>query len=193
MAEKPLKPDAKRFDVFISYCSEDNQLARRLRNGLVHRGLACWLDTEQLKPGEDWTRALRQAIDESRLCILVLGRHAEDKPWVSKEWALVQASAWDRSDLAVVPVLLDDVDAPAFLRKWQSLRCDRRPADVERVCSQIAKTIERPEANRDATEVGTQDERATTQRFRDILDALRVAQVVLDKQGGDKQGGGSDE
>jgi hypothetical protein len=183
--DEPLEVRPKGFDVFISYSHEDKRLAQSIRNGLVHRGLACWLDEEQLKPGDDWSKVLREAISDSRLCLMVLGRHAEDKPWVSREWAFVQASAWDRSDLTVIPVLLDNVELPAFLRKWQSLRCDRRPAAIEHVCSQVARTIEQETEPHDSLNSTEPDASRTAQRFRQIVKTLKLARVASQDQSSD--------
>ena len=41
------------YSCFISYSHADNEFARRLHDALQERGIRCWLDEKQLKPGDD--------------------------------------------------------------------------------------------------------------------------------------------
>ncbi len=49
--------------VFIAYAAEDLPVARRLCDALREHGCSPWLDKEQLLPGQNWPRAIEQAID----------------------------------------------------------------------------------------------------------------------------------
>jgi hypothetical protein len=162
----------KTFDIFISHSSKDDAMARAIRNDLAHRGVECWLDKENLKPGDDWTRALTKALDESRMCLLVISGDAEPKSWVSNEWAMIQAKAWDRKDLSVVPILLDDAELPTFTRRWPSLRCKSQPADIRRVCAEVLERLETEPVG--GSESPARDQEDTIKRFRELSEQLQV-------------------
>jgi hypothetical protein len=179
---------SKHFDVFISYASEDSEFVRSIRTRLANRNLTCWFDQEQLKPGQDWSKALKDAISDSRLCLIVIGRHVQDKPWLSKEWALILASTWDQSDLAVLPVLVDNADLPTFLRKWQYFRCERTSVDVDDVCNRVEQTFERKASQKTYLAAGEPEKTKAIERFEDILRLLEA-----DKGKRRKQRGSSDE
>ena len=176
--QKTPEPDdssvPKHFDVFISYASEDKAFVRSIRNSLAHRDLACWFDQEQIKAGQDWSKALQDAIKDSRLCLIVIGVHSQDKPWLSKEWAFIQAITWDQADLAVLPVLVDDADLPMFLRRWQSLRCKRTPADIEYVCKRVEQTIELKKSKKTYKAAEEPEKAKAVERFKDILQLLEA-------------------
>jgi len=53
------------FDVFLSHNSNDKPTVRALKQALVERGLKCWLDEEQLRPGLSWQDLLKQGIKGS--------------------------------------------------------------------------------------------------------------------------------
>ncbi len=51
--------------VFVAYVAEDLELARRLCDALSAAGCAPWLDKDKLMPGQNWPRALDNAIEVS--------------------------------------------------------------------------------------------------------------------------------
>lgn len=184
MTDKPPdKPDTtsekkreRGFDIFISHASEDTELARSLRDALSGRGVKCWFDDEDLKPGENWSQTLREAIDRSQMCLLVLSKASvASKPWISREWSLIQSSAWERDNLAILPVLLDRVEAPTFLRRWNSLRCDSRRTNVERLAAEIAARLSSAQSNQEKG-LTKRDRAEAAERFRNILGALERAE-----------------
>jgi len=125
-----------------------------------------------LKPGEDWEAGIKRAIDDSKMCVLVVSKDFETKPWVTHEWAMVQEKAWDRADLLVIPLLLDGVDPPTFVRPWSSVRCQRRTADVERVCSQLVERLAEPPGPSEKSPGETHKD--TVERFKKISQALEA-------------------
>ena len=183
--EHDVSPVSKRFDVFISYASEDSALVHSIRNRLAALDIACWLDQEQIKPGQDWSKALQEAISDSRLCLIVIGGHAQEKPWLSKEWALILASTWNEPDLAVLPVLVDDADLPTFLRKWQSFRCTRTPADIDYVCKRVEQTIELKASQKTYSAAAEPEKAKAIERFKAILKRLEADRGKRHKQSGD--------
>jgi TIR domain len=56
--------------VFISYVREDSRQVDRLQDRLAAAGLDVWRDTASLWPGQDWRRAVRQAIEDGALVFI---------------------------------------------------------------------------------------------------------------------------
>jgi TIR domain len=66
--------------VFISYAREDRESAERLYKYLdTIPGVLPWLDIRALLPGDNWARAIGEALKESRLVILVLSNKSVSK------------------------------------------------------------------------------------------------------------------
>ena len=51
--------------VFIAYVTEDAEAAGRLCDGLQAAGFSPWMDARKLLPGQNWPRAIENAIETS--------------------------------------------------------------------------------------------------------------------------------
>ncbi len=51
--------------VFLAYAVEDRSAAERLFDGFLENGLDPWMDSRKLLPGQNWPRAIEQAISVS--------------------------------------------------------------------------------------------------------------------------------
>lgn len=119
MAAEPTDP----FDVFLSYHSGDAQWVATLKAALEGRGVRVWLDSEQIRPGDQFPRALAGAIGAVRSIVIVLSPGAIASPWVEEEFNLALAHRRH-----VIPVLIANAEPPGFLkgRTWVDFRDDSR-------------------------------------------------------------------
>jgi hypothetical protein len=65
--------------VFVAYVAEDLKLARRLCEALSKAGCSPWLDKDKLMPGQNWPRALDNAIEISDAFIACFSSRSIDK------------------------------------------------------------------------------------------------------------------
>lgn len=103
-----------RFDVFLSHSIADAAEVEKLAHKLRDAGVTLFLDRWQLVPGEPWQEALEQALSQSAVCAVLIGK--EHGRWQNEE----MRSALERKDVRVIPVLLPDSkeeDLPLFLRR----------------------------------------------------------------------------
>ena len=104
-------PDAP--TVFVSYVEEDREAARRLFDALRGRGLAPWLDEEDLRVGERWDPRLEQAIADCDYFVVLQSRHLDERDvsYVYKEVeiALEKQSRQRPGLVFILPVRIDDV------------------------------------------------------------------------------------
>lgn len=125
------------FDVFFSYNSQDKATVLPLAEALGQRGLAVWLDEEQLPPGLPHQPLLEQAIRESRSVAVLVGQSGIG-PWENEEMQAALALAV-RDKRPVIPVLLSDTptqpNLPLFLsnRTWVDLRPAISEAGLDRL------------------------------------------------------------
>jgi hypothetical protein len=169
--------------VFVSYAQEDKDVAQALARKLNARGISTWLDTEKIRGGENWDENLRQAIDTSRLCIvLVSDKTTPPAAKMSREWATIQDSTWRRSDLSVCPILLDDdVAVPRFLRRWQGLRLSRKAEDIDEAVENIVDIVQR-DPSEQIVEPSERDVSETVSRFSEIAQTLQESQKAGRKE-----------
>ena len=56
-------PESRPPRVFLSYASDDRDLALRLANELRQFGIDVWFDAYNLAPGDDWRSAITEALE----------------------------------------------------------------------------------------------------------------------------------
>lgn len=72
-------------DVFISYKSEDEALAMRVRALLEANGVPCWIAARDIQPGENYAADIPAAIESAQVLVLILTENAQTSPWILKE------------------------------------------------------------------------------------------------------------
>jgi len=71
--------------LFISYASEDRNLASHVLSFLESSGLKCWMAPRDIRPAADWAVSIIDGIDSSSAMVLILSRYSNDSPQVRRE------------------------------------------------------------------------------------------------------------
>jgi len=72
-------------DVFISYPSANKALADAICHHLESRGIRCWIAPRDILPGENYAKALYDAIDTSKVFLLVFSGNTNNSPHIMSE------------------------------------------------------------------------------------------------------------
>ena len=91
-------------DVFISYASGDKQTADAIVAALEARDLRCWIAPRDVAPGSNYAEALIQAINQSRLMVLVFSSKSNESPQVMRE---VERAA--SKGIPILPFRIEDL------------------------------------------------------------------------------------
>jgi formylglycine-generating enzyme required for sulfatase activity len=124
--------------IFVSHSSKDREIVVRLCHGLETRGIACWISSRDVAPGENYQEAIVRAISRARVMILVFTQNANNSDEIKKEISLAS-----QHKLTVIPVRLEDVvPSAAFAyelatRQWINM-FDDWDAAIKRLQQQIA-------------------------------------------------------
>jgi hypothetical protein len=103
------------------------------------RGLNVWLAEENIQPGDSIYAATSGAMEDATVIVLLISTAAIASPYCRREWSEALAASWGDPPKRLFPVLLDDVEIPAFLSSFQTVRA-RGIADLEFVTDLIART-----------------------------------------------------
>jgi hypothetical protein len=109
-------------DIFISHSSKDADIAKTICGALEKRGLACWIASRDVAPGQNFQEAIVLAIRAVKVMVLVFSDNANNSDEIKKELALA-----NRYNLVVIPARVEDVvPSPAFelelsTRQWINL------------------------------------------------------------------------
>jgi hypothetical protein len=98
--------------VFLSYASQDAQVALQLCEALRAAGIEVWFDQSELRGGDAWDASIRKQIKSCALFIPIVSHTTHDRieGYFRLEWKL----AVDRSHLIaadqafLLPVVIDD-------------------------------------------------------------------------------------
>jgi hypothetical protein len=90
--------------IFITYSSKDQKVARTICTALENRGLACWISSRNVKPGQNYQEQIVKAIRGARVMVLVFTANANNSNEIKKELALAS-----QNNLVVIPVRIEDV------------------------------------------------------------------------------------
>jgi tetratricopeptide (TPR) repeat protein len=100
--------------VFISYASEDTQIAHRLSDALRQRKLVVWLDKAELRGGVDWDNEIRRRIKDCGYVIPLISPNSEgrDEGYFRLEWRLAAERTHHMADDKpfLIPLVVHGVD-----------------------------------------------------------------------------------
>jgi TIR domain-containing protein len=97
--------------VFISYSSDERELAEAMCARLEQLGLDCWIAPRNIPPGDVYASAIVDAIESAVAFVLLLTATANESDHVFRELELASASA-----RRVVPVLIAGVQPSRRIR-----------------------------------------------------------------------------
>jgi len=90
-------------DVFISHSSIDHVVAEQLCANLEANGISCWMAPRDIKPGEEWARAINNAITAASVFIVIYSANSCQSTQVPKEIGLAGAR-----NIYIVPYKIDN-------------------------------------------------------------------------------------
>ena len=135
--------------IFITYSSKDQKVARTICTALENRGLACWISSRNVQPGQNFQEQIVKAIRAAKIMVLVFTANANNSNEIKKELALAS-----QNNLVVIPVRIEDVtpnEAFAYefaTRQWIDLFDDWENS-IAHLVELIASTVDdRPSDDR---------------------------------------------
>jgi hypothetical protein len=117
----PPEPKSRRLRAFLCYASDDRPAIRRLYQRLSAEGVEPWMDSYDLRAGQDWQLEVRQAVTRSDVVLVCLSQSSIGKTgFVQKEIRFALDAADERPGGAVflIPVRLEDCRVPNRLSHW---------------------------------------------------------------------------
>jgi TolB-like protein/Tfp pilus assembly protein PilF len=97
--------------VFLSYASQDADVARRICDALRVVGLDVWFDQSALRGGDAWDASIRRQIRECALFVPIISANtqAREEGYFRREWNLAVSRTLDMADdkAFLLPVVVD--------------------------------------------------------------------------------------
>lgn len=119
-------------DIFISYSTSDERIARFMHQHLSDEGMQVFLASASLQPGQRWSQEILNALRSSSWVLFLASRAACASPWVQQE--LGAALITQRK---LVPIVWDmpPSERPGWVKEHQALNL--AGVSMEQVKSQM--------------------------------------------------------
>jgi formylglycine-generating enzyme required for sulfatase activity len=145
MTAQGKEPGTAAHQVFISYASDnvnsktsDRQVADQICTALESQGIGCWIAHRDILPGDDWMDAIIDAVDQTKIIVLVFSANTEKSKWVKDEIKLAL-----EENKKIIPFRIQDV-YPQRTLKLLKVRCQWMDAFTqprEKHLEQLAETV----------------------------------------------------
>jgi formylglycine-generating enzyme required for sulfatase activity len=153
------EPENKGHQVFISYSNEksdkagsDRQIADMICSALESENIRCWIDHRDIMPGEKWVNAMFNAVEQSKVMVLVFSANANRSQWVEDEITY----ALDEK-IRIIPFRVDNVTPQGALRvlkvrcQWIEAQQPPQKEDLIRLVRAVHTYLEKYKENEKET------------------------------------------
>jgi hypothetical protein len=106
---------SNRIRVFLAYAQEDRRTVQTLYDELQNAGFEPWMDVAKLLPGQNWPRAIQQAIEVADFVLINFSHRSVEKRGhfqAELRYALDLAKRIPLDEIFLVPVRLSDCQVP---------------------------------------------------------------------------------
>ncbi len=136
-------------DIFISYSTKDTDITDKIHDYLEDKGFSCWMAPREIKPGDDYSQKIIDALNSTKIVLLVFSKSSHASEYVTEEID----NAFSR-DVPILPFKIDETlpegKMEFYLRHSQWLDASSNPEDyfpellkhADRLCK--GKRIETP-------------------------------------------------
>ena len=170
--------------LFLSYAREDEEIASTVAQELTKQGVSVWRDRESLYGGQNWPRALGEAIAANDFMVLLWSSNAATSEFVELEWCTGYALK-----KTILPCLLDDTPLPPSLAAIHSVTFTNSNASLSLLLQSLRqKTALVEPAQKNAvlhklSGVQSQESRDILQTAKSLLDqpSVKLEKSLIDK------------
>lgn len=119
------------YDVFLSFSSDDEGVAKPMWEELSHSGLRVFWSEAALKQklGESWPDTIQSSLERSRHLLLIATHSSMSSKWVTFEWQAFFNNYYKPGHRRLITALIGDYTVsrlPLLLRQLQAVRLDER-------------------------------------------------------------------
>jgi hypothetical protein len=125
-------------DVFVSYSHKDKPVADAVVAGMENRGICCWFAPRDITPGSSWGEAIINAIEGSRIMVIILSGNSNRSSQVVREVERAVAN-----NVIIIPFRIEDMQPFGALAYFLSTErwLDAITPPLDKHIQKLIKTI----------------------------------------------------
>lgn len=124
----------KSIRIFISYSSENKNLAGKIKLYLSNFGIEVFLAHEDISPSHEWQEVILQNLESTDIFIPLLTNEFKRSAWTDQETGFAIAKG-----KYIIPISINNVNPYGFIGKYQALNLD--PEVISKGCLDIIYTL----------------------------------------------------
>ncbi len=162
-------------DVFICYANQDKKIANEVYSTLKKNSITCWMAPQDIMAGEDWDKAIMDAIPVCHIVVLVFSTNSNDSPYCISEIR----TAFDLKK-EIIPILIDDTlphgRIALYLGSKQWLYANTPPLEshLKRLVDEVQRHLSQIKAREEAAiREKAQQEAETAQKAKEAEEKAR--------------------
>lgn len=134
--------------IFLSYASQDREIARAIERDLTEQGHDVFFDRDDLPPGEEFHARIRKAIAASDLLIFLITPDAVDSGSYTLTEVGVAEHSWRRASGRLLPVMVRPTPLSALPHFVRSVTVLDAPGNVPATVADAVHRIDRARRRR---------------------------------------------
>ena len=125
-------------DVFVSHSVKDKVIAEKIVAALEADSIQCWVAPRDIVPGADWGESIIDALESSRVMVLVFSQNANASSQIKRE----VERAVDK-EVYTIPFRIDDTEPTRSLEYFISTSqwIDAFPPPIEKHLDKLSRTV----------------------------------------------------
>src|SRR5882757_7054730 len=131
--------------IFLSYASQDTEIANTVCRELESRGIRCWIAPRNVAPGALYADAIVRAINESKVLLIVLSQSAVASSHVGRE---VERAASKRKPIIAfrvdIATLSPELEYFLSNSQWIDVPALGMPAALNKLADAVAQGPKAP-------------------------------------------------
>jgi len=161
-------------DVFVSYSSKDKIIADAIVASMEQNHIRCWYAPRDIKPSEDWGKAISTAIEQSRVFLIIFSSNSNRSQRVLDELNLAISQ-----QLPILPFRIENLEPNGAMRLHLSSRhwLDAYSPSWK---SHIKKLIEAVSANLAASTAEKGVEIPEIQKRKSTIPRNKINRIMVD-------------
>ncbi|MBZ0283013.1 MAG: toll/interleukin-1 receptor domain-containing protein [Anaerolineae bacterium] len=132
-------------------------------------GYHIWIDTVQIKGGDDWFKAIIEGIEKATFFISIASKNAKESRWVQREFLYAE-----QKNKIILPIKIDESDIPVYMLDRHVLIADK---NFDTALAQLTELI-----SKQVEGILQEEALSDTRQFElDYLDKLTLQYNILQK------------
>ena len=126
-------------DVFVSYSNKDKPVADAVVSSLENKGIRCWVAPRDVTPGTSWGQAIVNAIQTSKIMVIILSENSNQSSQVVREVERAVAE-----EVIIIPFRIENITPSGAMAYFISTEhwLDALTPPLEKHIEKLVKTIE---------------------------------------------------